>query len=122
MLDGLYDRQNEIKMISVHHEAIAAFMADGYFRIKQKPVATLSSCGPGSANMVAAIAGAFADSSAMLLITGNVPTSQWNRGPFQESGRFFQGDFITVLRCGGTRSQLAHARLGAPGWRSRSYS
>ena len=98
MLDGLYDRQNEIKMISVHHEAIAAFMADGYFRIKQKPVATLSSCGPGSANMVAAIAGAFADSSAMLLITGNVPTSQWNRGPFQESGRYFQGDFITVLR------------------------
>src|ERR1035437_1608861 len=98
MLDGLYDRQSEIKMISVHHEAIAAFMADGYFRIKQKPVATLSSCGPGSANMVAAIAGAFADSSAMLLITGNVPTTQWNRGPFQESGRFFQGDFITVLR------------------------
>ena len=98
MLDGLYDRQTEIKMISVHHEAIAAFMADGYFRIKQKPVATLSSCGPGSANMVAAIAGAFADSSAMLLITGNVPTTQWNRGPFQESGRFFQGDFITVLR------------------------
>ena len=48
--------------------------------------------------MVAAIAGAFADSSAMLLITGNVPTSQWNRGPFQESGRYFQGDFITVLR------------------------
>ena len=34
----------------------------------------------------------------MLLITGNVPTTQWNRGPFQESGRFFQGDFITVLR------------------------
>ena len=98
MLDGLYDRQKEIKMISVHHEAIAAFMADGYFRIKQRPVATLSSCGPGSANMVAAIAGAFADSSAMLLITGNVPTTQWNRGPFQESGRFFQGDFITVLR------------------------
>jgi acetolactate synthase-1/2/3 large subunit len=98
MLDGLYDRQTEIKTISVHHEAIAAFMADGYFRIAQKPVATYTSCGPGSANLVPAIAAAFADSSALLAITGNVPTGQWNRGPFQESGRYFQGDFISVLR------------------------
>ena len=98
MLDGLYDRQDEIKTISVHHEAIAAFMADGYFRIKQKPVATYSSCGPGSANLVLAVAAAFADSSAMLNITGNVPTGQWNRGPFQESGRYYQGDFINVMR------------------------
>ena len=98
MLDGLYDRQQEIKTISVHHEAIAAFVADGYFRIAQKPVAIYTSCGPGSANLVPAIAAAFADSSAMLNITGNVPTQQWNRGPFQESGRYFQGDFVTVLR------------------------
>ena len=98
MLDGLYDRQNEIKTISVHHEAIAAFMAEGYYRIAQKPCATFTSCGPGSANLVAAIAAAFADSSAMLNITGNVGTSQWNRGPFQESGRYYQGDFVTVLR------------------------
>jgi acetolactate synthase-1/2/3 large subunit len=34
----------------------------------------------------------------MVNITGNVPTSQWNRGPFQESGRYFQGDFVNVLR------------------------
>jgi acetolactate synthase-1/2/3 large subunit len=98
MLDGLYDRQQEIKTISVHHEAIAAFMADGYFRIAQKPVATFTSCGPGSANLVPAVAGAFADSSAFLAITGNVPTGQWNRGPFQESGRYYQGDFVSVLR------------------------
>lgn len=98
LLDGLFDRQDEIKTISVHHEAAAAFMADAYFRITQQPVATYTSCGPGSANLVVAVASAFADSSAMLNITGNVPTGQWNRGPFQESGRYFQGDFITVLR------------------------
>jgi len=98
MLDGLYERQGEIKTVSVHHEAIAAFMADAYFRITQKPVATYTSCGPGSANLVLAIAAAVADSSAMLNITGNVPTGQWNRGPFQESGRYFQGDFINVMR------------------------
>ena len=98
LLDSLFDRQDEIKTISVHHEATAGFMAEAYFRITQKPVATYTSCGPGSANLILAIAAAFADSSAMLNITGNVPTGQWNRGPFQETGRYFQGDFVNVLR------------------------
>ena len=98
LLDGLFDRQGEIKTLSVHHESVSAFMADAYFRVAQRPVATYTSCGPGSANIVVAVAAAFADSSAMLNITGNVPTSQWNRGPFQETGRYFQGDFINVLR------------------------
>jgi acetolactate synthase-1/2/3 large subunit len=94
----LFDRQEEIKTISVHHEAAAGFMAEAYFRITQKPVATYTSCGPGSANLILAIAAAFADSSAMLNITGNVPTGQWNRGPFQETGRYFQGDFVNAIR------------------------
>ncbi|MCU1312478.1 MAG: Acetolactate synthase large subunit [Acidobacteriaceae bacterium] len=98
LLDGLFDRQNDIKTISVHHEAAAGFMAEAYFRITQRPVATYTSCGPGSANLLLAIAAAFADSSAMLNITGNVPTSQWNRGPFQETGRYFQGDFVNAVR------------------------
>src|SRR3984893_2874563 len=97
LLDGLFDRQEEIKTISVHHEAAAGFMAEAYFRITQKPVATFTSCGPGSANLILAIAAAFADSSAMLNITGNVPTGQWNRGPFQETGKYFQGAFVNVL-------------------------
>jgi acetolactate synthase-1/2/3 large subunit len=98
LLDGLFDRQGEIKTISVHHESVAAFMADAYFRITQKPVATYTSCGPGSTNLIVAVAAAFADSSAMLNITGNVPTGQWNRGPFQETGKYFQGDFANVIR------------------------
>ncbi len=98
LLDGLFDRQGEIKTISVHHESAAGFMAEAYYRITQKPVATYTSCGPGSANLILAIAAAFADSSAMLNITGNVPTGQWNRGPFQETGKYFQGDFVNVLR------------------------
>lgn len=98
LLDGLFDRQQQIKTISVHHESVAAFMADAYFRITKKPVATYTSCGPGSTNLLVAVAAAFADSSAMLNITGNVPTGQWNRGPFQETGKYFQGDFVNVIR------------------------
>src|ERR1700730_3615025 len=98
LLDGLFDRQQQIKTISVHHESVSAFMADAYFRVTKKPVATYTSCGPGSTNLIVAVAGAFADSSAMLNITGNVPTGQWNRGPFQETGKYFQGDFVNVVR------------------------
>ncbi len=98
LLDGLFDRRDEIQTISVHHESAAAFMAEAYFRITQKPAATYTSCGPGSANLIVAIAAAFADSSPMLNITGNVATGQWNRGPFQETGRYFQGDFVNAVR------------------------
>ena len=38
------------------------------------------------------------DSSAYLAITGNVPTTQFNRMPFQETGRYYQGDFPSVIR------------------------
>jgi acetolactate synthase-1/2/3 large subunit len=97
-LDAVYDRQNELKPISVHHEACAAFMADAYYRVSHQPVATFTSCGPGSSQLIVAIASALMDSSALLAITGNVPTSQWNRGPFQETGRYFQGEFVNVMR------------------------
>ena len=50
LLDSLYERQDEIKLISPRHEQTAGHMADAYFRIAHRPVATLTSCGPGSCN------------------------------------------------------------------------
>ena len=73
-------------------------MADGYFRVKHQPVATLTSTGPGSANLVMSLATALADSSAFLAITANVPTSQMNRGPFQEIYKHNQADYPSVVR------------------------
>jgi acetolactate synthase I/II/III large subunit len=98
LLDAAYDRRGEIQTIATHDERIAGFIADAYYRVSGHPIATYSSCGPGSVNILMAIAGAMYDSSAMLAITGNVPTSQFNRGPFQESGKYFQGDFPGVIR------------------------
>ena len=98
MLDALYDVQSDIRLISPRHEQTAGHMADAYFRVKHEPVATLTSCGPGSANMVMPTALAMTDSSAFLAITANVPTSQFNRGPFQEINRHNQADFPNVLR------------------------
>jgi acetolactate synthase-1/2/3 large subunit len=97
-LDAAFKAQNRIRTISVHHEQTAGHMADAYFKVKHEPVATFTSCGPGSANLVMALAAAMMDSSAFLAITGNVPTSQFNRNPFQETGRYFQGDFPSVVK------------------------
>ncbi|MBX6373960.1 MAG: thiamine pyrophosphate-binding protein, partial [Acetobacteraceae bacterium] len=97
-LDAAFKAQNRIRTISVHHEQTAGHMADAWFKVRHEPVATFTSCGPGSANLVVALAAAMMDSSAFLAITGNVPTQQFNRGPFQETGRYFQGDFPSVIR------------------------
>ncbi len=98
ILDALHERKDEIKLVSPRHEQCAGHMADGYFRVKHAPVATLTSTGPGSANMVMSLATALSDSSAFLAITANVPTSQHNRAPFQELYAHNQADFAQVLR------------------------
>jgi acetolactate synthase-1/2/3 large subunit len=98
LLDALYDRTDAIRTISTRHEQTAGHMADAYFRVAHRPVATLTSCGPGSTNLPITLACAFMDSSAFLAITGNVPTSQFNRAAFQETYRHFQADFPSVIR------------------------
>ena len=97
-LDAACNAADRIKTISVHHEQAAGYMADAYYKVRHEPVATYTSCGPGSCNLPVALAGAMMDSSAFLAITGNVPTTQFNRMPFQETGRYFQGDFPSVIR------------------------
>jgi acetolactate synthase-1/2/3 large subunit len=98
LLDALYDVRDQVKLVSPRHEQTAGHMADGYFRVRHRPVATLTSCGPGSANLVMALAVAQTDSSAFLALTANVPTSQFNRSPFQELNRHNQADFPNVIR------------------------
>jgi len=98
MLEALHGHRDKIKLVSPRHEQTAGHMADAYFRVKHAPVATLTSCGPGSANLTMPIANAYADSSAVFAITGNVPTQQFNRGPFQEMYRQKEGDFPSLFR------------------------
>src|SRR5215472_4989419 len=98
MLDPLYHARDRIKLVSPRHEQVAAHMADAYFRVRHAPVATLTSCGPGSCNIVMPLQVALSDSSAVFAITANVPTQQFNRSPFQEINRHFQADFPNVIR------------------------
>ncbi len=97
-IDALYERKDDINTVSVHHESVAGFMADVYYRVSGKPTATFTSCGPGSANLPISLGNAFLDSVPFMAITGNVPTSQFNRGAFQELYRHYQADFPSTVR------------------------
>ena len=97
-IDALHERQSDIKTISVHHESVCGFMADAYYRVTGQPVATFTSCGPGSMNLPIALATAYLDSVPFLAVTGNVPTSQFGRGAFQELYRQHQADFPSTVR------------------------
>ena len=70
-IDALYERSADIKTISVHHESVAGFMADVYYRVSGKPTATFTSCGPGSANLPISLANAYLDSVPFLAWRGN---------------------------------------------------
>lgn len=98
ILDALYDVRDRIQLVSPRHEQCAGHMADAYFRVRHRPVATLTSTGPGSANIVMSCITALSDSSAFMAITSNVPTSQHNRAPFQELYKHNQADFAQVMR------------------------
>jgi acetolactate synthase-1/2/3 large subunit len=98
LLDSLYDVRDKIRLVSPRHEQTAAHMADGFFRVSHRPAATLTSTGPGSCNLIMGLAVAQTDSSAVFSITANVPTSQFNRGPFQEINLHHQADFNNVIK------------------------
>jgi len=97
-IDALHARAGEVKTVSVHHESVAGFMADVYYRVSGQPTATFTSCGPGSANLPISLANSFFDSVPFYAVTGNIPTSQFNRGAFQETYRHYQADFPSTVR------------------------
>lgn len=97
-IDALHERADDIETISVRHESVAGFMADVYYRVSGQALATFTSCGPGSANMPICLGNAFLDSVPFFAITGNVPTSQFGRGAFQELYRHYQADFPSTVR------------------------
>ena len=82
--EAMYDLGG-IKAVLAKHEGGAAFMADGYARASGKIGVCCSTTGPGVTNLITGIACAYADSIPLLVITGQVSTSAFGKGAFQES-------------------------------------
>ncbi len=82
--DELYKNSDRIKHILTAHEQGASHAADGYARSTGKVGVVFATSGPGATNLVTGIATAYMDSSPIVAITCNVPTSLIGRDSFQE--------------------------------------
>ena len=82
--DSLYKYQKEIKHVLTAHEQGASHAADGYARATGEVGVVISTSGPGATNLVTGIATAYLDSIPMVVICGNVPTTQIGTDSFQE--------------------------------------
>ena len=96
LLDGLYKQTDRIRHISPRIEQAGGFMADVYYRLTGQPLAVYTSTGPGPMNMMISVANAFYDCSAFFLITGQVPTTQFNTGALQDDYRY-HGDMSSMF-------------------------
>jgi acetolactate synthase-1/2/3 large subunit len=83
--------------LQVRHEQSAAHLADAYFRVVRKPMAVMTSIGPGAVNTAVGIATAYVDSSSMLVFTGDVHTYMFGRGVLQEIDRKAWADQSTLF-------------------------
>ena len=74
-----------LRHVLVRHEQAAAHAADGYARATGKAGVCVATSGPGATNLVSGIATAYLDSSPIIAITGQVPTSMIGKDSFQET-------------------------------------
>ncbi|MXZ77701.1 MAG: thiamine pyrophosphate-binding protein [Acidimicrobiia bacterium] len=72
ILDSFHRGADKIRYITVRHEQATAFMADGYARVSGRPGTTLIVPGPGVYNAGSGLATAYAASSPVFQISGQI--------------------------------------------------
>lgn len=77
-------RERDIGCVRTSHEQGAVHAAQGYARATGRVGVCLATSGPGATNLVTGIADANSDSTAIVCITGNVPTHLLGKNAFQE--------------------------------------
>jgi len=82
--DELYKNADRITHYITCHEQGACHAADGYARATGKVGVVIATSGPGATNLVTGIATAHLDSTPLVAITGNVPSTSIGRDGFQE--------------------------------------
>jgi acetolactate synthase-1/2/3 large subunit len=85
VFDALYDYKDKINHILVRHEQGATHAAQGYARTSGKVGVALVTSGPGATNTITGIADAMLDSTPIVVISGQVPSSLLGSDAFQEA-------------------------------------
>ncbi len=83
--DELYKFQEKLTHILTRHEQGATHAAQGYARVSGKVGVAMATSGPGATNLVTGLADAQIDSTPLVCITGQVPSSLLGSDAFQET-------------------------------------
>lgn len=78
-------RRGRVTPILAKHEGGAAFMADGYARVRRGLGVCCATTGPGATNALTGIACSYADSVPVLAVTAQIATGAFGKGAAQES-------------------------------------
>ena len=70
--DALYEYRDDIRLVHVRHEQATTYMADGYAKVTGKVGVAMAVPGPGAINAGAGLGTAYASSSPVLLISGQI--------------------------------------------------
>ena len=82
LFDALH-ASRQIRLITCRHEQTTTYAADGYARVTGKPGVALVVPGPGATNALAGVGDAYATSSPVLLISGQIPSASLGRNQGQ---------------------------------------
>jgi len=85
-----------IRHILARHEQCAAHEAEGYARASGRPGVCMATSGPGATNLVTGIANAYMDSSPIIAITGQVPSTGVNSSYMIGRDAFQEADIIGI--------------------------
>ncbi|MGO8806423.1 MAG: biosynthetic-type acetolactate synthase large subunit [Candidatus Bathyarchaeia archaeon] len=86
----------KIRHILARHEQGAAHAAEGYARASGRVGVCMATSGPGATNLVTGIANAYLDSSPMIAITGQVPSTGVNSSYMIGKDAFQEADIIGI--------------------------
>ena len=84
VLDALYEKSDQIRLVGCRQEGGAAYMAEAYGRLTGQPGICFVTRGPGATNASIGIHTAAQGSTPLILFIGQVPTSHLGFEAFQE--------------------------------------
>ena len=89
----------DAEVILCGHEQEASYVAAGYGKMSRKPVAVITTGGPGVTNCISGIASAYMDSVPVIYISGRTPLDKNGKGLRQEESHYNRMfDSVDVLK------------------------
>jgi len=120
VMDPLVD--SPIEFISFRHEQMAAHAADCYFRVTHRPGVVMTHLGPGITNATTGVANAALDSSAMVVISGDIPSQHFGRDAHQEFKMHGDATQYETYKPFVKRAWRVHRVEALPGILARAFS